>query len=410
VQWVTVSGTSVVAKVNTGYLLTNPSSTAVFLPQAQLGSIVRLVGVGPGGWSAIATNRQSIAGLGSGEVTETLGSTGTITSIASSYDASKIVAGLSAGAVYYSANGGKTWSPDSPVSDWVSVASSTDGKLAYADPNRGSLYTSADGEEFTGVPSIPSPLGAVACSADGTKVDQIEGGIVIAYPPPPTYIIAPGGTSPGDNWTALASSASGASLVAAAATLESWHIGIVTGTTVLPTQPTITPGQIFTSHDYGATWSAHGPGENWTSVATSTQGTRLAAVGTMTQIYLSVDSGTTWVPSGPTANWTSISCSGDGIELAAATSAGVVYYSVDAGDTWTASGLTGTVVYCSEDGQRLLVGNGNQITILAFPGTDAGVVTDFEAVSGPQLSTAELICVGSKKWQLLSHEGSIYFQ
>ena len=201
--------------------------------------------------------------------------------------------------------------------------------------------------------------------------------------PAPGMII---GGSPAANWTCLASSSSGANLIAA-----------------------VGGGQIYTSPDYSTTWTAHGSVQNWTSVATSADGTKLVAVATGSQIYISNNSGNTWTAVGSNANWTSVASSADGAKLAAA-AAGVVYTSVDSGTTWASGGVAGSVVACSADGSKLTVGTGNQISSMAFPDASGKPATTFGSVSGVQLSSVELIFVGNGRWQLLSHEGPLAFQ
>ena len=398
-RWVTVTGTAELARNNTGYLLTSASNTIVSLPASPaVGTTVRVSGVGAGRWNAVANKGQSIQS----SVFATfgiLGSTGSISAIASSFDGIKVVASVDGGLLYASSDGGNTWgSNPSDQGNWVSVASTANGSLLLADSNPGGLFESTNsGAAWYATEAIVS-CGAVACSADGTKIAQVYGG---AYVPPPgpitpssihagivsiSLIVAPAGTSPSANWTCLASSSSGANLIAA-----------------------VGGGQIYISSDYGATWAAHGTIQNWTSVATSADGTKLTAVAAGSQIYTSNDSGNTWTAHGSIGNWTSVASSADGTELAASAS-DVIYTSVDIGKTWTSGGIAGSVVACSADGSKLIVGNGNQISIQPFPDASGKPATTFSAVIGTQLSSVELIFVGNGRWQLLSHEGPLSFQ
>jgi photosystem II stability/assembly factor-like uncharacterized protein len=52
-------------------------------------------------------------------------------------------------------------------------------------------------------------------------------------------------------------------------------------------------------------------------------------------IHTSTDSGATWSKRGPWGYWTSVASSTDENKLAALTSAGLVYTSTDSGVTWT---------------------------------------------------------------------------
>ncbi|MBL8341893.1 MAG: hypothetical protein JNL30_10530 [Rubrivivax sp.] len=95
-------------------------------------------------------------------------------------------------------------------------------------------------------------------------------------------------------------------------------------------------GQIHTSTDGGANWTARDSNRNWTSVASSADGRRLVAAGLAEQIYISTDSGVTWNPQGSAANWTALSSSASGFELAAAAYNGQLHISTDGGQNWTA--------------------------------------------------------------------------
>jgi hypothetical protein len=168
----------------------------------------------------------------------------------------------------------------------------------------------------------PLPVGAwvIASSADGTK-------LVSAYFNHngfPMGCICTS-TNSGDawtqtsaplyswtGWTALASSADGTRL---AATI---------GYTSFPTGP----GPIYISPDGGGTWQASSsPTSHWTSVACSADGVRLVATMMFGGIYTSTDSGTTWVSNDvPVASWSAVASSADGTRLVAV---------VDGGGIWT---------------------------------------------------------------------------
>jgi hypothetical protein len=144
-------------------------------------------------------------------------------------------------------------------------------------------------------------------------------------------------------------------------------------------------------------------------VASSGDGTKLVAVAMGSQIYASNNSGATWTARATIGHWTSVASSSDGTKLAA--SAGnVVYTSVDSGVTWTSAGIAGSVCAVPADGSKLIVANGNQVSVQPFPNADGHSATAFTTVAGPQLSSIELIFVGNGRWQLLSHEGPLSFQ
>jgi hypothetical protein len=152
-------------------------------------------------------------------------------------------------------------------------------------------------------------------------------------------------SAPTKNWQAVAMSADGSKLVAAA-----------------------NAGGIFTSTNFGATWiSNNAPLVAWDAVTSSADGTRMAAAFSgVGGIYTSVDGGATWNSSAPaTFGWLSLSCSADGGILAAATPSGnAVYVSTNFGISWRTNPFpTGifdaNTVAVSASGNRLAAGNNN---------------------------------------------------
>lgn len=112
----------------------------------------------------------------------------------------------------------------------------------------------------------------------------------------------------------------------------------------------------------GTTWTERVPDPampnlKWAGTAASASGNRVAAIANPGGIYLSSDAGVSWTRSNaPTDNWTQVLMSTDGTKLAALGSA-VLYTSTDSGQTWAAH--TGTSefwmgVYMSDDGQRIV--------------------------------------------------------
>jgi hypothetical protein len=105
----------------------------------------------------------------------------------------------------------------------------------------------------------------------------------------------------------VATSADGTKLVAAA------RFGISDGTQSSP------PGLIYTSKNSGSTWiQTSAPTNHWVTVASSADGSKLAAAAD-TLIYTSSDSGATWTSNSvPARRWVSLSSSADGCKLLAA--------------------------------------------------------------------------------------------
>ena len=176
------------------------------------------------------------------------------------------------------------------------------------------------------------------------------------------------------HWTGAASSADGTHLVACPASDGDYFL--------------------VTSSDSGATWTPRDASRNWFAVASSADGSKLAAVVYGGQIYISADYGVTWAPTGSVQNYGAVASSADGTSLIASSRSGQLYLSADSGLTWTPRGSSNTWagVASSADGTKLVaVVNGGQIytsgqttLLLTNPPTILGVsVSAVEAnVSG----------------------------
>ena len=126
----------------------------------------------------------------------------------------------------------------------------------------------------------------------------------------PGLTFAPQGTT--QNWWFVASSASGQKLAAVANNFPGLQN---------PNAGASSSGSVWTSADAGATWTARtAPGDApWSSIASSADGTKLAAVGLGTQVWTSDDSGVTWQGRETNRDWDSVTMSADGTRMAAAT-------------------------------------------------------------------------------------------
>lgn len=167
----------------------------------------------------------------------------------------------------------------------------------------------------------------------------------------------------GNVWSALATSADGSRLAAA----SQW-------------------GRIYVSSDSGVTWASNTvASESWQSLTMSAGGTRLMAGqdGSLTGLaYFSTNSGKSWNKSnGPARHWHSLAASGDGLRVAAADPIGqLVLTSTDGGLDWKTnsppvSAMWSTIA-SSADGQRLIVGAGGMDRTTNGPvytSTDAGL-------------------------------------
>ena len=106
-------------------------------------------------------------------------------------------------------------------------------------------------------------------------------------------------------WSAVASSADGSHLAAA-----------------------VNGGPIFVSTNSGVTWQASGaPSANWNTLVMSSDGRQLTATVNGGGLYSSPDSGVTWEAETnlPEANWSAVATSADGAQVVAVVRGGVIY-------------------------------------------------------------------------------------
>jgi hypothetical protein len=227
-------------------------------------------------------------------------------------------------------------------------------------------------------------------------------------------------TSAGErNWNSVASSSDGAKLVA-----------VSTTSTGLPGSP---GGSIFTSSDFGATWTEQASAGKrwWASVTSNSDGTKLAAtvmasaqiVGTGsamkkvivgTLIFTSSNSGITWTAqNGSSAqNWGAIASSSDGTHLAAAVLNGDIFTSSDSGVTWIDQPKSGnhmwTSLASSADGTHLIatVDNGPGGDI--FTSSDSGVTWTDQVSAGSRYWYGVTSDASGKKLAAIENSGYIY--
>ena len=111
----------------------------------------------------------------------------------------------------------------------------------------------------------------------------------------------------------------------------------------------------------GQTWvQTSAPAKGWVAVACSADGQRIAAAAWQDTIYASTDSGITWTNTGaPVDGWSCLASSADGMKLMAAVTGGLIYNSTNSGASWTPCSLptnSWRVITSSADGTRLAAG------------------------------------------------------
>jgi hypothetical protein len=406
-NWQTMSGTSQQAQPNSGYIITNAAQATITLPATPaVGDIVRVSGVGAGGWIMAQNAGQSVlignsAALFVGIAWIPRDSNRHWRGVATSTNGTKLVACVSYGQIYTSTDSGTNWIPRDSSRDWQGVASSADGTklVACVNGGGGQIYTSTNsGTNWTSQPGAGTRnWNGVASSADGSKLVAInwQGQI---------YTSTDSGTNwtardSNRDWTAVASSADGTKLMASV----SWS-------------------QVYTSSDSGANWSPRsGAGSRpWTSVASSADGTKLVAcadyVGFGAGMVTSSNSGADWTNRDPSHDWEAVASSADGTKLVAGVNSGQIYTSADSGVNWTAwlwdANRSWTAVASSADGSKLVacVYDGQIYTstpIQASVNSSTRVGTT-GYLRGEQGAAIELQYVGNNQFLPISYTGTIF--
>jgi len=403
--WQSVTGTNQQAQSNTGYLVNNPAVVTLTLPASpRVGDVVRVSGIGAGGWIIAPNAGQSI--LRAVAYTNwSLLTNWTLSSapgtnwnaIAASADGTRLAAvvgggisGTGYGGIYTSINSGSTWTQTTaPSKTWQSIASSADGTRLAAVVADGGIYTSANaGSTWTLTTAPGTNWNAIASSADGTKLAAAAvGGIYTSTNAGSTWTQ----TSALENdWYTIASSADGTML---AASDVNW---------------------IYTSTNAGSTWTQTSTtSKDWQSIAASADGTQLAAVAFSDGIYTSPNAGSTWTKTtAPGVDWQSITASADGTKLAAVVyDRGGIYTSANAGSTWTlttAPSKNWNAIASSADGTKLAaVVDGGGIYISQINNTTSTTPGPAGFLGGPQNSAVELQYLADNQWLPLSYVGAL---
>ena len=323
----------------------------------------------------------------------------------------------------------QTWTPTSaPSLPWSSLACSADGnQLVAAGFFRFQnevwfyrplfIYTSADsGATWTQSATTSNLWTSVAISADGTKLvaaaklgfDLYNGDVAGdggVYASTNSGVTWTRTTAPANNWSSVTSSADGTKLVAVS----------------LDDGAGDDEGSIYISLDSGVTWArTSAPANGWSLVASSADGTKIVAADTWDgRVYISTNSGADWVQSGAPESfyWTSIASSADGMKLIAAQgllggyggAPGTIYTSANGGITWmpTAAPTNDWIsVASSADGTRFVAGTSGYDfgDQPIYTSTDSGATWQ---LSGPQTrwSSVTISADGAKSFATEGGEG-----
>ena len=172
------------------------------------------------------------------------------------------------------------------------------------------------------------------------------------------------------------------------------HFQAVTITT-LPDAGTLTlngapvnVGDAMTIPQPGEIWTARASTQNWQSVASSADGTKLVASVYGGFLYTSTDAGETWTARESIRDWSGVASSADGRRLVAGVAGGQLYTSTNSGEDWTARASIQywVSVASSADGLMLVAAASNPLgTQQLFTSTNAGL--DWTGHITPQLWT-----------------------
>ena len=251
-------------------------------------------------------------------------------STASSADGSKLVAVSGNGPIYISTNSGTAWTlTDAPTNNWASTASSADGnKLIAVASSANAIYTSAGSgtnwvqQTFTD----PGSPFSVASSADGGSLVAVAFNVHYS-------------TDSGTNWTqagapfTVNANILPSQIIASSADGAKWVVAqTFSGSST-------NPAPIYTTMNSGGNWTlTSAPSNYWVSVACSADGSKIVAASSLPigrfpinvpgPIYTSTDFGATWTSNNvPNTNWVSVASSADGNKLVAAMRAGGIWVS-----------------------------------------------------------------------------------
>jgi len=398
-QWQVVTEGPVQMQANRGYVINSASPVSLALPLSEslnVGDVVRISGMGAGGWNLGQQESQQI--LAHSLLTVDFQTAWTPrdasrqwTAVASSADGMKLAAATSGSTIFTSTDAGATWTARDESRGWRAIASSADGTRLVAAVFQGRLYTSDDSGLNWTPREVSRQWNAVASSADGLKLAAVALGEQI-------YTSINGGIS----WTPRESA-------------RSWH-GVASSADGVKLVATVRLGHIYTSDDSGVTWNPNDIERDWWPVASSADGTRLLAGVEVGLLYTSTDSGATWTPHENIRQWRSVASSANGNRLAAAAINNRIYTSDDGGASWTAREnlRSWQAIASSADGQRLIAGALNSqlftsptsLTLFGKPttsGGDGGLI-------GPQHSAVELQYIGGGEFMPLSVMGSLEVQ
>lgn len=411
---VVVVGSDTQAEPNMRYEIVAPQGTGtvgVTLPQLlSIGDTVAVTGVSDTPWELRQNAGQTVA------TTQLPGNQATGQSwapqlsprpwwwLASNAGGDVLTAGEILGSLFVSTDGGSTWTERMADADriWIGTDMTPDGQkivaLAYNDRiyisnDRGETWTPVAWAGFSGI-----EWESVAISADGNT-------LIASALARPLYVSTDGGATwteraQAGSWRGVAMSADGTRMVA------------------------IDQGNaIYTSSDAGLTWAAHRePSNDWYRVASSDDGQLLAAAERFGGAFvISRDGGATWTPATlggaplTAAEWTTVAISADGRKVAASASGSTVYLSEDGGSTFSALPVPAgdsnwRSVALSADGNMMLAATGGAVGSrvegqLYTSRSNRTAIGTLGSIGGGQNDAVEVEYLGDGRFRVLQSSG-----
>jgi photosystem II stability/assembly factor-like uncharacterized protein len=268
-------------------------------------------------------------------------------SIAISADGSIQTAVVLGGQIYSSSNSGELWRPKETSRQWQSVAMSADGTKQTAVAFGGQIWVSITAGDTWNAKASNRQWRSVAISADGLIITAVaENDYIYKAVSTDNYTVWSQQNIIAD-WQSVAMSADGMFITATLILSDNIHISNNYGVTwaiVIAQHPdsidvtfnnialsstgqyqTLTErySYIYSSNDYGMSWSIGTLSKNWQSIAMSDNGSIRIAVADY--IYVSIDYGVTWTQTSNKRSWKSVDMSSDGSIQAAVVLDGYIY-------------------------------------------------------------------------------------
>lgn len=244
-------------------------------------------------------------------------------------DGTKIIGTVENGTLMRSVDSGATWTAVTALGNrnWMSVFGTPDGQKVMATVGRGPVFISNDfGATWTQVTAVGSRWWSDgAMSSDGQQITFVGNADVPNGDPDIGYIYR--STDGGTTWTLT-----NMARYPGAATMSRDGRYRAFGEYSL---------NLYTSSDYGATWTMRDAGVNryYTDLSSSDSGQYMYAATLYHKIMRSTDYGETWtiVAALPSQTYRTVRTSANGQRVIASAQNGFVYASNDYGVTWTSS-------------------------------------------------------------------------